>query len=213
MKTKPQPQQSIKEIEEFADIQHQIWSHWQKYLHSKLEYTEYTKDGKLYACYVLDAGLYERWSKQIDTPYSELTEKEKESDRKIVKNFLGHSLTKIYELGVEEADEKNAVAEVNAYNAGFEKGFLDGVKKTGIYNQGFEEGKKGFLEDEENSKLLLKGHSRMYKLGIEEERNRIRKALLDQIKSEKEKGYEPATILMDLEAEISVGWKYKKINL
>ena len=168
------PQQSIKEIEEFADIQHQIWSHWQKYLHSKLEYTEYTKDGKLYACYVLDAGLYERWSKQIDTPYSELTEKEKESDRKIVKNFLGHSLTKIYELGVEE-------------------------------------GKKGFLEDEENSKLLLKGHSRMYKLGKEEERNRIRKALLDQIKSEKEKGYEPATILMDLEAEISVGWKYKKI--
>jgi len=76
------------QLEKLASIQHDIWAHWQKYLHSKLKYSEYEKDGKTYACYILDAGDYDHWEKQIDTPYSELSEKEKESDRDQVMKYL-----------------------------------------------------------------------------------------------------------------------------
>jgi hypothetical protein len=75
-------------IEKLADIEHQRWSDWQSYLHKKLEYSEYEKDGKRMACYVLNAGDYEHWQKQVDTPYSDLSEREKESDREQVRRYL-----------------------------------------------------------------------------------------------------------------------------
>jgi len=55
----------VKHIEELADLEHQQWAHWTKYMLDNLTFENMA-----------------RWRKQIDTPYSELTEKEKESDRK-----------------------------------------------------------------------------------------------------------------------------------
>jgi hypothetical protein len=41
-------------------------------------------DGSL----LIPADLVERWQKQIETPYSELTDKEKESDREQVRKYV-----------------------------------------------------------------------------------------------------------------------------
>jgi len=75
-------------FEELADIEHQRWADWQKYLHSKLEYSEYKDDaGVTHAVYILGADDYEHWDKQIETSYKELTEEEKDSDRDQVMRY------------------------------------------------------------------------------------------------------------------------------
>lgn len=57
-----------------ADVQHQIWAHWMKYVFSVCPQQE---DGSV----IIPADKVERWKRQVDTPYRELSEKEKESDR------------------------------------------------------------------------------------------------------------------------------------
>ncbi len=60
--------------EELAETQHEIWSNWMEYLFSV---SINNGDGT----YTIPANKAERWMRQINTPYSELTENEKESDR------------------------------------------------------------------------------------------------------------------------------------
>lgn len=59
------PKLRLKEI--LADLEHRQWAHWTKYMLDNL-----TPEN------------IERWRKQIDTDYIDLTEKEKDSDRKWV---------------------------------------------------------------------------------------------------------------------------------
>ncbi|WP_376100957.1 hypothetical protein ACE7GA_26840 (plasmid) [Roseomonas sp. CCTCC AB2023176] len=68
-------------MEDLAAVEHERWSHWQRYVHGK---GTVQADGSL----VLPADLVRRWEKQISTPYSDLTEKEKESDREQVRRYL-----------------------------------------------------------------------------------------------------------------------------
>lgn len=68
-------------LEELADAEHQRWAHWQNYLHSQ---GVRQADGSL----VIPAGLAARWGRQMATPYTELTEAEKESDREQVRKYL-----------------------------------------------------------------------------------------------------------------------------
>lgn len=68
-------------IEMLADIEHQRWAHWQAYLHSKCERQS---DGSL----VIPADLVQRWERQIETPYAELTAIEKKSDQEQVKKVF-----------------------------------------------------------------------------------------------------------------------------
>ena len=60
--------------EELAGNQHEIWSHWMKYLFSLCSVTA---DGS----YVIPSQSVRHWMRQIDTDYADLTEKEKDSDR------------------------------------------------------------------------------------------------------------------------------------
>ena len=62
--------------EGIARIQHEIWAHWMEYLFSKAEKNE---DGS----YIIPEILASRWQRQVQTPYNELPENEKESDREI----------------------------------------------------------------------------------------------------------------------------------
>jgi hypothetical protein len=68
-------------IEELAAVEHERWAHWQEYVHQQCEPLA---DGSL----VIPAHLVSRWQKQIETPYQQLSEKEKQSDREQVERVL-----------------------------------------------------------------------------------------------------------------------------
>lgn len=68
-------------IEKLADIEHGRWSRWQKYLHEKCVKND---DGSL----TIPHELVSRWEKQMTTPYDDLTDEEKQSDRDLVEKDL-----------------------------------------------------------------------------------------------------------------------------
>jgi hypothetical protein len=68
-------------LETLAAAEHERWSHWQRHMHSK---SVPQGDGSM----LIPADLVKQWEKQIATPYSELTDKEKESDREHVRRYL-----------------------------------------------------------------------------------------------------------------------------
>jgi hypothetical protein len=68
-------------LETLAAIEHERWSHWQRYVHGKCIPQS---DGAL----LIPAEFVKRWEKQTVTPYSELTDTEKESDREQVRKYL-----------------------------------------------------------------------------------------------------------------------------
>lgn len=60
--------------EELADYAHQAWSGWMQYLFTK---GRHRSDGS----FVVNRESVERWKRQMMTPYADLPEHEKESDR------------------------------------------------------------------------------------------------------------------------------------
>ena len=65
-------------FEKLAEIEHQRWSDWQKWCHQVLREN----------CPSLELErVLEKWDKQIATSYADLTEKEKDSDRKQVMRY------------------------------------------------------------------------------------------------------------------------------
>jgi len=70
-----------REIDRLAAIEHERWAHWQRYMHGRGELKD---DGSL----VLPADLVRRWTRQIETPFSDLDEAGKESDREQVRHFI-----------------------------------------------------------------------------------------------------------------------------
>lgn len=67
-------------VDKMAMIQHDIWAHWMKYQFSRCE------DDDLGM--VIQWDDVKRWQRQMNTPYTELSEAEKESDRKVVEDFI-----------------------------------------------------------------------------------------------------------------------------
>lgn len=61
--------------EDLAELAHEQWSGWMEYLFSK---SEFKIDGTV----IIPVWAVERWLRQMNTKYSDLSEKEKESDRK-----------------------------------------------------------------------------------------------------------------------------------
>jgi hypothetical protein len=68
-------------LDKLAEIEHERWSHWQRYLHSQCEHAP---DGSL----VLPSTLVDRWTRQMDAPFADLTDAEKNSDREQVLRYL-----------------------------------------------------------------------------------------------------------------------------
>lgn len=68
-------------IESLSNQAHISWSGWQKYVFDKSKENE---DGS----YTIPKSLVDRWMRQIDTDYKDLSEKEKESDRIEAREYL-----------------------------------------------------------------------------------------------------------------------------
>jgi hypothetical protein len=68
-------------VERLAAVEHERWSHWQRYMHTM---AVRQPDGSL----LVPAELVSRWERQMNTNYTELNEKEKESDREQVRKYL-----------------------------------------------------------------------------------------------------------------------------
>jgi len=60
-------------LKELADVQHEIWSHWMKYL---FEVSIQNDDGTV----TIPADKVENWKRQMVTRYADLSSKEQESD-------------------------------------------------------------------------------------------------------------------------------------
>ncbi len=69
-------------LERLASTQHGIWSHWMRYQFSMCQRNE---DGSI----TIPADKVDRWRRQMLTPYTELTEREKQSDREQAYKILG----------------------------------------------------------------------------------------------------------------------------
>ena len=76
----------MKANEQLAAYAHEAWAGWMKYLFEK---SPKNGDGSV----TIPAELVKRWTRQMGTPYAELPEGEKHSDRvealKIMQIFLG----------------------------------------------------------------------------------------------------------------------------
>ena len=73
-------------IEKLAEIEHTRWADWQRWVHTKfIEYKD-VKNPKEVVC--LEREWVNRWDNQIQTNYKDLSEKERDSDRKQVKRYL-----------------------------------------------------------------------------------------------------------------------------
>ena len=73
--------ESDQTLERLAAIEHDRWASWQRYVHDHCQRLE---DGSL----LIPAELAARWEMQIETPYAELSEPEKDSDREQVQRYL-----------------------------------------------------------------------------------------------------------------------------
>jgi len=68
--------------EKLAAIEHERWADWQKYLHSTC-----TLDRQDIGSLIIPEALVERWERQINTKYEDLSEEEKQSDRDQVDRY------------------------------------------------------------------------------------------------------------------------------
>ena len=78
-------------IEKSAYLEHERWSKWQSYFFSKCSVKPQSQVNGMddrYVYLALPKDLYERWVRQMNTSYNELSEQEKESDRLEVRKYI-----------------------------------------------------------------------------------------------------------------------------
>jgi len=81
------PTEQDKELrEKLAAIEHERWADWQRYVHSVC-YENKGIGGEPTGELTIPSELARRWERQIGTPYHELSEKEKDSDREQVDRY------------------------------------------------------------------------------------------------------------------------------
>lgn len=65
--------------EKLAAIEHERWADWQKWVHAQMTPVSHG--------HLLHHDIYQRWQRQIRTPYADLTDKEKASDMEQVDRY------------------------------------------------------------------------------------------------------------------------------
>ena len=74
--------------EKLAELCHEQWSGWMRYLFSKCGRYSDGRDITPDEDAVIPQWAVERWQRQMQTPYADLSEEEKDSDRKEADKFL-----------------------------------------------------------------------------------------------------------------------------
>lgn len=78
-------------VEKGAYLEHERWSKWQSYFFSKCQVKPQSQVNGMddrYVYLALPKDLYDRWNRQMNTLYPELSEQERESDRIEVRKYL-----------------------------------------------------------------------------------------------------------------------------
>jgi len=104
-------------IEKGAYLEHDRWSKWQSYFFSKCSVKPQSQVNGMddrYVYLALPKDLYERWVRQMDTSYTDLSEQEKEYDRIEVRKYIP-LLTALISSREEKAREEGT-------KEGFQKG-------------------------------------------------------------------------------------------
>lgn len=70
-----------KQLEALAALQHDIWASWMKW---QFSCGMDNADGS----WTMPAFKVERWKRQMNTPYAELSEREKDGDRDVIREFM-----------------------------------------------------------------------------------------------------------------------------
>lgn len=97
--------------EKLAAIEHERWSDWQRYCHSRLKKIIANIHGEKVEGMLMTPSDYLHWEEQIAADYNELSEKEKQSDRDQVDRYW--NLIEAYtEKRVAEADIKARIDEL-----------------------------------------------------------------------------------------------------
>jgi len=95
--------------ERLAAVQHAIWSHWMQYMFTQGTYDELGN-------WTMPKEKVERWHRQMETGYHDLTEKEKVSDReqadKVIKVINYPPAVKLWHWILEKLGLKTKYTEV-----------------------------------------------------------------------------------------------------
>lgn len=116
-------------LEECANLEHERWSRWQKYLHSLFPKNV---DGGI----TITKERVEHWERQIATSYSELSEKEKEYDRVEVRKYYPLFLLALKRASMAVVEEATGgiydmfPVQIKMENPYYWKGYRDTVGKT-----------------------------------------------------------------------------------
>jgi hypothetical protein len=92
--------------EELAALEHDQWAHWMKYFISKTEVVASIFHHRIQI--IMQQEDMDRWERQWDTPYAELSEKEKDSDRNWADKVL-----EIVKVGLTREEIIALVKEIN----------------------------------------------------------------------------------------------------
>lgn len=85
-------------LEELAAIEHERWSHWQRYLHDQCAPGP---DGSL----IIPGDQARRWSTQMNTPYSRLPDDQRDSDREQVRRYLP-IIARTLDIAITDCDDR-----------------------------------------------------------------------------------------------------------
>lgn len=78
-----EPTEQMDELKQkLAAIEHQRWADWQKWMHGLMGKLDGKED-----YFVISGEYIKRWNRQIQTPYAELSEREKTSDMEQVDRY------------------------------------------------------------------------------------------------------------------------------
>ena len=111
-------------VEKGADIEHDRWARWQKYMFSKMIEEEKFEEGSHFKTgnYILPKEFVDRWFRQIDTKYADLSEAEKESDRKETRNYLPLLRTQTIALIEKIAEEvEGKIPKIQTWDKAFKR--------------------------------------------------------------------------------------------